>query len=128
MHILMLGNFGVFSFLRSWKVTRFLSTCISETSFKIWTFSAFLYIAETTRTNFFKISSNNFHRVYNKVWHFHRDWFTDIWYLRPAFLNTVGQILAWKVDQWEIQCALVKLLRESSKLLFLWRFSKTKDK
>ena len=174
MHILMPGNFGVFSFLRSWKLTRFLSTCISETSFKIWTFSAFLYIAETTRTNFFKISSHNIHNVYsyfekgcrkkcapdnperqygiwsiscswhcsywifyccfllafaniilwplvpffqislknselkithntfrdcrvhffrqpfskelyNKVWNFHRDWFTDIWYLRPAY-------------------------------------------
>ena len=99
MHILMLGNFGVFSFLRSWKLTRFLSTCISETSFKIWTFSAFLYIAETTRTNFFEISSHNLHNVYNKVWNFHRDWFTDIWYLRPAYLMTVGQILAWKVGQ-----------------------------
>ena len=50
----MLRNFGVFSFLRSWKLTRFLTTCISATSFKIWTFSAFLYISETTRTNFFK--------------------------------------------------------------------------
>ena len=55
----MLGNFGVFSFLRSWKLIRFLTTCISATSFKIWTFiSAFLYISETTRTNFFKIFSH----------------------------------------------------------------------
>ena len=50
----MLGDFGVFSFLRSWKLTRFVTTCINATSFKIWTFSAFLYISETTRTNFFK--------------------------------------------------------------------------
>ena len=33
---------------------RFLTTCLSVTSFKIWTFSVFLYIFETTRTNFFK--------------------------------------------------------------------------
>ena len=54
----MLENFGVFSFLRSSKLTRFLTTCLSATSFKIWTFSAFLYISETTRTNFFKIFSH----------------------------------------------------------------------
>ena len=52
----MIGNFVVLSLLRSWKLTRFLTTCISATSFRIWTFSAFLYISETTRTNFFKIS------------------------------------------------------------------------
>ena len=50
----MLGNFGVFSVLRAWKLTGFLTTCLSATSFKIWTFSAFLYIYETTRTNFLK--------------------------------------------------------------------------
>ena len=50
----MVGNFGLFSFLRSWKLTRFLTTCASATSFKICTFSAFLYISETTRTIFFK--------------------------------------------------------------------------
>ena len=33
--------------------TRFLTTCISATSFKIWTFSAFMYFSETTRTIFF---------------------------------------------------------------------------
>ena len=60
----MLGNFGAFSFLRSSKLTRFLTTSISATSFKMWTFSAFLYISETTRTNFFKISSHNLHNVY----------------------------------------------------------------
>ena len=37
----MLGNFGVFSFLRPWKLARFLTTCLSATSFKIWTFSFF---------------------------------------------------------------------------------------
>ena len=51
----MLGNFGVFLFLRSRKLTRFLTTCISKTSFKILTFSAFLYISETTQTIFFKV-------------------------------------------------------------------------
>ena len=50
----MLGNFGAFSFLRSWKLTRFLTTCLSATSFKIWTFSAFLYISEMTGTKFVK--------------------------------------------------------------------------
>ena len=50
----MLGNFGVLSFMRSWNLTRFLTTCISATSFRIWTFSSFLYISETTRTNFLK--------------------------------------------------------------------------
>ena len=35
----MLRNFGVLLFLRSWKLTRFLTTCISATSFRIWTFS-----------------------------------------------------------------------------------------
>ena len=67
----MLGNFGVLSFLRSWKLTRFLTTCVSATLFRIWTFSAFL-----TRTNFLKISSHNLHNVYKNVWHFHSDWFT----------------------------------------------------
>ena len=38
----MLGNFGVCSFLRSWKLTHFHTPCISDSSFKIWTFSAFL--------------------------------------------------------------------------------------
>ena len=42
------------------------TTCLSATSFKIWTFSAFLYIAETISTNFVKISSHNLHNVYNK--------------------------------------------------------------
>ena len=41
----MLEKFGVFSFLRSEKLTRFLTTCLSATSFKIWSFSAFLYIS-----------------------------------------------------------------------------------
>ena len=50
----MLEHFGVFSFLQSWKLTRVLTNCISATSFKIWTFSPFLYISETTRTIFFK--------------------------------------------------------------------------
>ena len=50
----MLRNFGALSFSRSQKLTRFLSTCLSAASFKIWTFSAFLYIYETTRTNFLK--------------------------------------------------------------------------
>ena len=72
----MLRNFCVFSFLRSWKPTRFLTTCTSATSFKIWTISAFLFISETTRTNFFKISSSNLHNVPNNVWNFHLDWFT----------------------------------------------------
>ena len=49
------------------KTNPFFPTCISATSIKIWTFSAFLYISETTRTNFFKISSHNLHNVYNKV-------------------------------------------------------------
>ena len=60
----MLGNFGGFSFFRSWKLSLFLTTLISATSFKIWTFRAFLYISETTRTNFFKICSHNLHNVY----------------------------------------------------------------
>ena len=72
----MLRNFGVFSLLRSWKLSRFLTTCISATSLKIWTFSAFLYISETTRTIFLKISPRHLHNVNNNVWNFHRDWFT----------------------------------------------------
>ena len=40
------------------------------------TFTAFLYISETTRTNFFKIKSHNFRNVCNNVWNFHSDWFT----------------------------------------------------
>ena len=43
-----------------------LETCLSATSCKIWTFSAFLYIAETISTNFVKISSHNLHNLYNK--------------------------------------------------------------
>ena len=57
-----LGNFGVFSFLGSCKLSRFLTTCISATSFKIWTFSAFLSISEMTRTNLFL---NLFAYMYN---------------------------------------------------------------
>ena len=53
-HISMLGNFGVFS------------TSI-QTSFQIWTFSAILYLSETTRTNFLKIPSHNLHNVCKKV-------------------------------------------------------------
>ena len=53
----MQGNFDLFSFLQSWKLTPFLTTCLSATSFQIWTLIAFLYISETTQTNFFKISS-----------------------------------------------------------------------
>ena len=41
-----------------------LTTCLSATSFKIQTSSAFLYISEKTRTNFLKISSHNLHNVY----------------------------------------------------------------
>ena len=36
----------------------------SATSLKIWTFSAFLYISETTRTIVLQISSHNLHNVY----------------------------------------------------------------
>ena len=50
-HILMLGNFGVLSFMQSWNLTRFLTTCKSATSFRIWTFSAFLYISERRLKN-----------------------------------------------------------------------------
>ena len=59
----MLGNFGIFSFMGSCKLTRFFTTCISETSFKIWTFSAFLYLSETTLTIFFQISSHKLRNV-----------------------------------------------------------------
>ena len=41
----MLGNFGIFSFLPSWKLTSFLTTSRSATSFKIWTFSSFFHIS-----------------------------------------------------------------------------------
>ena len=54
----------------SWKLTRFLTSCISATSFEIWTFSDFLYISERTRMNFFKISSHNLYDIYNNVWNF----------------------------------------------------------
>ena len=45
-HTLMLGNFVVFSFLRSEKLTRFLTTCTIQYNFiqLIWTFSAFLHV------------------------------------------------------------------------------------
>ena len=38
--------------MRSWKLIHFLTTRISATSFKIWTFSAFLYISEATPKKF----------------------------------------------------------------------------
>ena len=62
--------------LAIFKLTRFLTTCKSATSFKIWTFRAFLYISETTGTIFLKIASHNLHSVYNNVWNVHVDWFT----------------------------------------------------
>ena len=40
---------------------------VVATSFKICTCSAFLYISETTCTNFYKIASHNLHNVYNNV-------------------------------------------------------------
>ena len=86
------GNFGVFSFLRSKNLTRFLNTCIRATTFKIWTFSTFLYISETTRTNFLKISSHNLHNVYNNVWNFHWDWFTATpWNIQDKPILRTGQ-------------------------------------
>ena len=98
----MLGNFGVLSFMRSWNLTRFLTTCISATSVRIWTFSAFLYISETTRTNFFKISSHNIHIVYNNVWNF--DWlihcntlkFQDKPILRTGQKSALQHSLFWR--------------------------------
>ena len=63
----MLGKSGVFSFLESCKLTPFLTTGISATSFKIWTFRAFLCVPETNPTNFFKISSHNLYNEYNNV-------------------------------------------------------------
>ena len=77
----MLGNLGVFSFLRSWKLTRFFTTCLSATSFKKWTFSRVLCISETAQTNFFfkslqiifimyimYIPSTNFEKKKKKNW------------------------------------------------------------
>ena len=50
--------------MRSWKLTRFFTTCLSATSFKIWNGS---------NDFFFKISSNNLHNVYN-VYTFNQFW------------------------------------------------------
>ena len=64
----MLGNFGVFFVLAILNLARFLTTCISATSFKFGTFNlAHLHISEMTRTKFFRISSHNIRNVYNKV-------------------------------------------------------------
>ena len=49
----MLGNFGVFSFLQSWKLTRFLATRLNATSFKIWIFSAVFEYLQNDKTIFF---------------------------------------------------------------------------
>ena len=96
----MLGNFGVLSFSRSWKLTRFLTT------FRIWTFSAFLYISETTRTNFFKISSHNLHNVYNNVWNFHWDWFTAT----PWNFKTILSYDSVKNPRYSFHCFDVMLI------------------
>ena len=45
----LLGNFVVFSILRSWKLTCFVSKCDSATLCSILTFSAFPYISGTAR-------------------------------------------------------------------------------
>ena len=111
----MLGNFGVFSFLRSWKLTRFLTTCISATSFRIWTFSAFLYISETTRTNFFKISSRNLHNVYKNVWNFHEDWFTAT----PWNFKTNVSYEPVKNLRYNIHCFDVKLFFPKECILYI---------
>ena len=93
----MLRNFGLLSFLRSWKLTLFLATYLSATSFKIWTFSAFLYIVETTRTIFLKISSHNLHDVYNNVWNFHWDWFTAApWNFKTNQKSALQHALFWR--------------------------------
>ena len=65
----MRGNFGVFRVLAMLtELTHFLTTCLkSATLLKIWIFSPFLYISETTRNNFLKISSHNLHNIYNNI-------------------------------------------------------------
>ena len=72
----MLGNFGVFSFLRSWKLTRFLTTCVSATYSKFGLLALFCISLKRLERFFFKISPRNLHNVNNNVWNFHRDWFT----------------------------------------------------
>ena len=49
MHISMRGNCSVFPFLRSWKLTCFLTTSLSATLFETLMLSAFLYISKTAR-------------------------------------------------------------------------------
>ena len=66
-HFSLFGNSSVFSFLRSSKLTSFLTTCLSATLFQILTFSAFLYISERARQNYFRTSSHNLYDVYNNV-------------------------------------------------------------
>ena len=51
-------------FLWFWKLTCFLTTCLSATSFLILIFSAFLYISKTVRQNSFYTLSHNLHDVY----------------------------------------------------------------
>ena len=72
----MLGNFGVFSFLRSWKLTCFRTTFRSAILFQILTFSAFLNISKTAQQNSLSTSSHNLHDIYINVWNFHLDWLT----------------------------------------------------
>ena len=61
-------------------------------SCRIWAFSVFLYISETTWTNFFKISSHNLHNVYKNVWNFHWDWFTATpWNFKTKLILRTGQ-------------------------------------
>ena len=60
-------KFGHIFVLAILKINPFSHHLYKSNFVQNWTFSAFLYISETTRTNFFKISSHNLHNVYKNV-------------------------------------------------------------
>ena len=93
----MLGNFGIFSFLGSCKLTRFFTTRISATSFKIWTFSAFLYLSETTLTIFFQISSHKLRNVLTLI-HCNTLKFQGKPILRAGQKSALQHSLFWRYD------------------------------
>ena len=104
----MLGKFWYIFVLAILK-TNLPSHHLSKCNFILnYAFSAFLYISETTRTNFFKMKSHNLHNLCNNVWNFYYDWFTlTAWNIRgqakaavckPVFFPSFFVKKCWRRD------------------------------
>ena len=84
----LLGNFGSFSFLRSWKLTCFLTTCLSAylSILKFQVSVSIIYMVKIMWRGFTKILSSRSRDTQKRSkfrirmhldrwWNFHQDWF-----------------------------------------------------